>query len=137
MKIPIQTRPVYDELAEVISESCGQFLSEDYRALCLRLLEKLCRKRPSPLLGAGAIPGQRESPTPLRPTVSYSTNQSIQIACYRFEFLKKQVEATHVVLNSEHIRKNFSVRVYDAAVVLVSGNINADVNHGATLRLCI
>ena len=57
MKIPIQTRPVYDELAEVISESCGQFLSEDYRALCLRLLEKLCRKRPSPLLGAGAIPG--------------------------------------------------------------------------------
>ena len=50
MKIPIQMRPVYDELAEVISEYCGQFLSEDYRALCLRLLEKLCRKRPSPLL---------------------------------------------------------------------------------------
>ncbi len=50
MKIPIQMRPIYDELAEVISEYCGQFLSEDYRALCLRLLGKLCCKRPSPLL---------------------------------------------------------------------------------------
>ena len=50
MNIPIQMRPIYDELAEMISDYCGRFLSEDYRTLCLRLLEKLCRKRPSPLL---------------------------------------------------------------------------------------
>ena len=50
MNIPIQMRPIYGELAEIISDYCGRFLSEDYRALCLRLLEKLCRKRPSPLL---------------------------------------------------------------------------------------
>ena len=50
MMIPIQMRPVYDELAEIISEYCDRFLSADYRTLCLRLLEKLCRKRPSPLL---------------------------------------------------------------------------------------
>ena len=61
----------------------------------------------------------------------------VQIACYRFEPLKKQVEAFHVILNSEHIRENFSVRVYDAAVVLVLGNINADVDHGVTLRLYV
>ena len=61
----------------------------------------------------------------------------VQIACYRFEPLKKQVEAFQIVLNGERIRKNFSVRVYDVAVVLVLGNINADVDHGATLRLCI
>ena len=50
MSIPIQMRPIYDELAEMILEYCGRFLSEDYCTLCLRLLEKLCRKRPSPLL---------------------------------------------------------------------------------------
>ena len=50
MSIPIQMRPIYSELAEMISDYCGRFLSEDYRTLCLRLLEKLCRKRPSPLL---------------------------------------------------------------------------------------
>ena len=50
MNIPIQMRPIYGELAEMISDYCGRFLSEDYRTLCLRLLEKLCRKRPSPLL---------------------------------------------------------------------------------------
>ena len=51
--------------------------------------------------------------------------------------LKKQVEAFQIVLNGERIRKIFSARVYDVAVVLVLGNINADVDHGATLRLCI
>ena len=61
----------------------------------------------------------------------------VQIARYRFEPLKKQVEAFQIVLNGERIRKNFSVRVYDVAVVLVLGNINADVDHGATLRLYI
>ena len=50
MNIPIQMRPIYGELAEMISDYCSRFLSEDYRTLCLRLLEKLCRKRPSPLL---------------------------------------------------------------------------------------
>ena len=60
-----------------------------------------------------------------------------QIGCYRFEPLQKQVEAIQVVLNREHIRKNYSVRVYDVAVVFVFGNINADVDHGSTLRLCI
>ena len=50
MNIPIQMRPIYGELAEMISDYCGRFLSEDYRTLCLRLLEKLCRKRPSSLL---------------------------------------------------------------------------------------
>ena len=50
MSIPIQMRPIYGELAEMISDYCGRFLSEDYHTLCLRLLEKLCRKRPSPLL---------------------------------------------------------------------------------------
>lgn len=50
MNIPIQMRPICGELAEMISDYCGRFLSDDYRTLCLRLLEKLCRKRPSPLL---------------------------------------------------------------------------------------
>lgn len=50
MKIPVQMQPVYEEIAGMIEEYCEKYLSEEYKALCLRLLEKLCRKRPSPLL---------------------------------------------------------------------------------------
>lgn len=50
MKIPAQMQPVYDEVAGMIDEYCEKHLNEEYRALCLRLLGKLCRKRPSPLL---------------------------------------------------------------------------------------
>lgn len=50
MKIPNQMQPIYDSIAGMIEEYCDKFLSEEYKTLCLRLLEKLCRKRPSPLL---------------------------------------------------------------------------------------
>ena len=50
MKISAQMRPVYEEIARMIEEYCEKYLNEEYLELCLRLLEKLCRKRPSPLL---------------------------------------------------------------------------------------
>ena len=50
MKIPAQMQPVYNEIAGMIEEYCEKYLSDEYKTLCLRLLEKLCRKRPSPLL---------------------------------------------------------------------------------------
>ena len=74
-----------------------------------------------------------DDPALFMPHLEFTQNLGLT----RFEPLKKQVEAFQVILNSEHIRENFSVRVYDVAVVLVLGNINADVDHGATLRLCI
>ena len=50
MKVPVQMQPVYEEISGIIVEYCKKYLNDDYRVLCLRLLEKLCRKRPSPLL---------------------------------------------------------------------------------------
>lgn len=50
MRIPVALQPIYDEIAEMIGQYCREYLSADYEALCLHLLEKLCRKRPSPLL---------------------------------------------------------------------------------------
>ena len=50
MKIPVQMQPIYEEIAGMIEEYCEKYLNEEYLELCLRLLEKLCRKRPSPLL---------------------------------------------------------------------------------------
>ena len=50
MKIPAQMQPVYEEIAGTIGEYSEKYLSEEYKAICLRLLEKLCRKRLSPLL---------------------------------------------------------------------------------------
>ena len=50
MSIPESMRGKYDEIAPMIVAFCNKKLNDEYKGLCLRLLEKLCRKRPSPLL---------------------------------------------------------------------------------------
>ena len=54
MAIPKSMQQKYDEIAPLIIEFCDYKLNEEYKDLCLRLLEKLCRKRPSPLLSGKA-----------------------------------------------------------------------------------
>lgn len=53
-----------------------------------------------------------------------------QIRCNRLKSLEKQIEAVQVVGDGEDFRQNLTVRVDDVAVVLVLGDINANVNHG-------
>ena len=50
MSVPKSMQLLYDQIASLVTDFCRQYLSDDYEVLCLRLLEKLCRKRPSPLL---------------------------------------------------------------------------------------
>ena len=50
MNIPKAMRPKYDEIAAVLEPYCEEYLNEEYREICLHALEKLCRKRPSPLM---------------------------------------------------------------------------------------
>ena len=50
MAIPKAMQEKYDEIAPLIAQFCADRLNDEYKALCLHLLEKLCRKRPSPLL---------------------------------------------------------------------------------------
>ena len=54
MAVPKAMRPKYDEIAPLIIGFCDKKLNEEYKAICLRLLEKLCRKRPAPLLSGRA-----------------------------------------------------------------------------------
>jgi hypothetical protein len=54
LSIPKEMQDKYDEIAEMLIEFCDKKLNEDYEDLCLQLLEKLCRKRPSPLLSGKA-----------------------------------------------------------------------------------
>ena len=54
MAIPKSMQGKYDEIAPLIIAFCDEKMNEDYKEICLRLLEKLCRKRPSPLLGGRA-----------------------------------------------------------------------------------
>ena len=54
MAVPKNMQGKYDEIAPLISGFCDEKLNGDYKQLCLKLLEKLCRKRPSPLLGGRA-----------------------------------------------------------------------------------
>ena len=42
----------FDEIAEIITDFCNAKLNEEYMQICLQLCAALCRKRPSPLIGA-------------------------------------------------------------------------------------
>ena len=53
-----------------------------------------------------------------------------QIRCHRLKSLEKQIEAVQVIGDGEDFRQNLTVRVDDVAVVLVLGDINANVNRG-------
>ena len=50
MSVPKSLQPAFDDIEPLITDFCNQYLNDEYRELCLHLLEKLCRKRPSPLL---------------------------------------------------------------------------------------
>lgn len=50
MAIPKAMQDIYDVIMPWIHDFCQEHLDTEYEAICLRLLEKLCRKRPSPLL---------------------------------------------------------------------------------------
>lgn len=50
MSVPKSLQPAFDGIEPLITDYCNQYLNDEYRELCLHLLEKLCRKRPSPLL---------------------------------------------------------------------------------------
>lgn len=54
VKIPKSMSARYWEVAELVEEFCDEKLNEEYKELCLRALQKLCRKRPSPLVGGNA-----------------------------------------------------------------------------------
>ena len=54
MSIPKKMQDKYDEIAQIVVAFCNEKLNDDYKDICLRLLEKLCRKRVSPLLGGRA-----------------------------------------------------------------------------------
>ncbi len=50
MSVPKSMQAAYDGIEPMITDFCKQYLDDEYLELCLHLLEKLCRKRPSPLL---------------------------------------------------------------------------------------
>ena len=51
MSVPKEMQGKYEEIGAILKEYCAEHLDEEYESLCLHALEKLCRKRPSPLLG--------------------------------------------------------------------------------------
>jgi len=54
MAIPKSMQAKYDEIMAYIDPFCDEYLNDEYRDLCVHALEKLCRKRPSPLLSGRA-----------------------------------------------------------------------------------
>ena len=54
MSVPKTMQEKYNELATIIEPYCDNYLSDEYKTLCIHALEKLCRKRPSPLTSGTA-----------------------------------------------------------------------------------
>jgi len=54
MAVPKAMQYKYDEIAPILESYCDAYLNDEYKALCLHALEKLCRKRPSPLTAGKA-----------------------------------------------------------------------------------
>jgi hypothetical protein len=54
MSVPKNMQEKYNEIEPLITKFCEEKLNDEYKDLSLRLCEKLCRKRPSPLLSGKA-----------------------------------------------------------------------------------
>ena len=54
MSVPKDMQAIYREIDLIIEDFCDDHLNDEYKTLCLKALEKLCRKRPSPLLSGRA-----------------------------------------------------------------------------------
>jgi hypothetical protein len=54
MAVPKQMQETYDKIAPLIIEFCDDKANSEYKEYALKLLEKLCRKRPSPLVSGRA-----------------------------------------------------------------------------------
>jgi hypothetical protein len=50
VNVPKTMSARYMEVAEIIEQFCDEKLNAEYKEICLRALQKLCRKRPSPLI---------------------------------------------------------------------------------------
>lgn len=55
-KIPNEMQKTYEEISQLLIDYSSEYLNKEYEELCLHALEKLCRKRPSPLK-SGTING--------------------------------------------------------------------------------
>lgn len=49
MKVPKEMTEIYEEISKILIAYSEKYLNKEYEELCLHALEKLCRKRPSPL----------------------------------------------------------------------------------------
>ena len=49
MNVPKEMRETYEKISKLLIEYSEKYLNKEYEELCLHALEKLCRKRPSPL----------------------------------------------------------------------------------------
>lgn len=54
MAVPKAMQEKYDEIAAILTQYCDEHLNDEYKNLCLHALEKLCRKRPSPVTSGRA-----------------------------------------------------------------------------------
>lgn len=48
--VPVALRPVVEQIAALTDQFCAERLDAEYAALCRKLVAKLARKRPSPLV---------------------------------------------------------------------------------------
>ena len=54
-KVPNRMLETYNLYAEIIEPYCDKYLNEEYKAICLHVVTKLCRKRTCPLVSGNPV----------------------------------------------------------------------------------
>ena len=81
MNVPKEMRETYEKISKLLIEYSEKYLNKEYEELCLHALEKLCRKRPSPINDPAASCGVLREVAPLH-IVEYAI-----LLCLRFFFI--------------------------------------------------
>ncbi len=120
MSVPKQMQGTYDKIAALLIDFSKEHLNDEYEALCLHALEKLCRKRPSPLASG------RANSWAAGIVYSIGKNNFIFDRSQKIHLSGKEigegfgVAASTAAAKAAEIQKALKIRMYDAEWCLPS-----------------
>jgi hypothetical protein len=119
-RIPEELEPMVENIMLILNDFCAKFLDDEYAQVLHRLIIKLARKRPSPLLG-GKAPTWAAGAIHAIGTVNFvfDPSQKPHVKSWQISEYFGLSQST-VSAKSQSIRKLFKMRQFDATWMLPS-----------------
>ena len=121
MSVPKAMQEKYDEIAALIEPFCKEKLNEEYQTVCLYALEKLCRKRPSPL-NAGRVNTWAAGIVYAVGQVNFNFDKSLPVHVDRAEELSEPfgISKSTAASKAAEIRKMLNMERFGAEYMIPS-----------------